>query len=217
MTDQAQADTSYTPTLVIFGKDDSGKAHASSFEECDAALAKKAASLMGMRILPVQTDVERAIAAKVPKGKVFASGKGFVPFVKADLFAKIEAIAPAPEPSAPPEPNLSAENADASETADTMDEADDAALLADAAPIAAQPTSWNDIQVGAIVLSAAVPGQMDWFECLVLSIEGEDRYKLRYCDWPTEPAFIHHISEIGLLHPSRQPEPAIEAEPAKAA
>ncbi len=40
---------------------------------------------MGLRLLPVQTDMERALAAKVPRGRVFASGRAFVPFIKASL------------------------------------------------------------------------------------------------------------------------------------
>ncbi|WP_108396914.1 hypothetical protein [Devosia submarina] len=208
---QVQAETSYTPALVIFGKDDTGKPHASSFAQPDVGLATKAAALMGMRLLPVQTDDLRALAAMVPKGKVFASGKGFVPFVKADLFAKIEAIALANEAVAAPVIESSSDDSNASTTLAAHDEP--APSVVAMTPAVPQPTGWHDIQVGSIVLSAAVPGEMDWFECLVLSAEGEDQYKLRYCDWPSEPAFVHHVSKIGLLHPSRQPEPALDPEP----
>ena len=48
---------------------------------------------MGLRLLPVRTDTERALAAKVPKGRVFASGRAFVPFIKASLFTELQAAA----------------------------------------------------------------------------------------------------------------------------
>lgn len=217
MTALAHTNNSYMPALVIFGKDDSGKAHASSFGDGDVALATKAASLMGMRLLPVQTEEERALAAKVPKGKVFASGRGFVPFVKASLFAAIEAIAPASEVAASSKSQAPAELIHANEETDAEELRVAAALLTEVTPAVPQPTGWHDIQVGSIVLSAAQPGQMDWFECLVLSVEAEHRYELRYCDWPQEPTFTHHVADIGLLHPSRQPEPPIDAEPATTA
>jgi hypothetical protein len=208
---QVQTDTAYLPALVIFGLDDSKKPHAASFCEGDVALATKAASLMGMRLLPVLSDDARALAFKVPKGKVFGSGKAFTPFIKADLYTKIEAIAPASDAAA-------LEIQTPVQARELVEETDDRAITGAAALLTTnwapvpQPTGWHDIQVGSIVLSAAQPGVMDFFECLVLSAEGEDRYKLRYCDWPQEPTFTHHVIDIGLLHPSRQPEPPLEAD-----
>ena len=82
------------PSVVVFGLDDSGKPHASSFLAGDAALARKAAALMSMKLLCVTTESQRLVAERLPKGKVFASGKGFVPFVKASLYAELVAVAP---------------------------------------------------------------------------------------------------------------------------
>ena len=75
MTAQANASPNDAPALVVFGCDALGKPHASSFSQSEAALATKAAELMGLRLLPVQTDLERALAAKVPRGRVFATGR----------------------------------------------------------------------------------------------------------------------------------------------
>ena len=67
--------------LVVFGRDEAGKPHASAFDSSEAELAEKAAGLMGMRMLRIETDEQRDLAAKVPRGRVFASGRAFVPFV----------------------------------------------------------------------------------------------------------------------------------------
>src|SRR5215211_5202766 len=44
------------PALVVFGRNEAGKAHASWFDHSEAALAEKAADLMGLRVLRVRTD-----------------------------------------------------------------------------------------------------------------------------------------------------------------
>ncbi|MCJ2079082.1 hypothetical protein MKK68_26200 [Methylobacterium sp. E-016] len=87
-----------TPTtspakLIVFGLDDGGKPHASQFAQSDTELATKAAGLMGMRTLAVETDEHRALGAPLPQGRVFASGKGFVSFVKKGLYERLSALA----------------------------------------------------------------------------------------------------------------------------
>jgi hypothetical protein len=78
---------------VVFGCDATGKPHASSFSQSEADLAEEAAKLMGLRLLPVRTDTERALATKVPRGRVFVSGRAFVPFIKAALLTELQAAA----------------------------------------------------------------------------------------------------------------------------
>ena len=93
MTAQAKPEPADAPALVVFGRDKGGKPHASAFTQSEAALATKAAELMGLRLLPVRTDTERALAAKVPRGRVFATGRAFVPFIKATLLTELQAAA----------------------------------------------------------------------------------------------------------------------------
>ena len=78
--------------IVVFGHDAARKPHASTFTTDQAELAEKAAVLMGMRLLRVGTDDQRALAAKLPNGKIFASGKALVPEVRPALFAKLIAL-----------------------------------------------------------------------------------------------------------------------------
>ena len=81
--------------VIVLGRDDAGKAHAAWFDQSEAALAEKAADFMNMRVLRVRTDEHRALAAQLPHGRVFASGRAFVPFVKASLFIALQAAAQA--------------------------------------------------------------------------------------------------------------------------
>jgi hypothetical protein len=78
------------PVLIVMGLDDTRKPHASTFDEEDAELATKAAGLMGMRVVPLVTAELQALAAKLPRGRVFASGRAFVPFVRAGLSIGVE-------------------------------------------------------------------------------------------------------------------------------
>ena len=87
--------TAAVPALVVFGRDEAGKAHAAYFDQSEAALAEKAADFMSLRVLRVRTDEHRALAAQLPHGRVFASGRAFVPFVKAALFLQLQTAAQA--------------------------------------------------------------------------------------------------------------------------
>jgi hypothetical protein len=93
--------SSRKPALVVFGTDDRGKPHASWFDEIEVDLATKAASLMGMQVLPVATEHHHALASKLPRGRLFASGKGFVPFVARATFEKLVACEGVQRPPAP--------------------------------------------------------------------------------------------------------------------
>src|SRR4051794_39270964 len=92
MSARANAETHAATALIVFGRDNSGKPHASRFEASEAELAEKAAGLMGMQVLRPETGEQRALAAKLPKGRVFASGGAFVPFVKAAVYGPLAAF-----------------------------------------------------------------------------------------------------------------------------
>src|SRR4051794_11571913 len=92
MSARAEGSTEPATALVVFGRDNAGKPHASRFEPSEAELAEKAAGLMGMQVLRPETDEQRALAAKLPKGRVFASGRAFVPFVAAGLYGPLAAF-----------------------------------------------------------------------------------------------------------------------------
>src|SRR4051812_23404994 len=92
MSARANAETPAAAALVVFGRDNAGKPHASRFDASDAELAEKAAGLMGMQVLRPDTGEQRALAAKLPRGRVFASGRAFVPFVKAAVYGPLAAF-----------------------------------------------------------------------------------------------------------------------------
>ena len=211
MTTQANQDSTNMPALVVFGRDEAGKAHASSFAQGEAKLAEKAAGLMGLRLLPISTEVEQVLAAQVPKGRVFASGKAFVPFVKATLFLELQTAAlnsgvkplkllTGPTASGVGEPSPAAPESTTSSKKPSQ---------ASGSGPARQPCGWADIQVGAIVL-AADPPYLGWYEAVVLAVAGQDRCTLRWCDWPDDPPVVRCRVQLALMHPAYMPEPPLE-------
>src|SRR3954468_20622400 len=75
--------TDKLPIIVVLGIDIDGRAHASRFEERDAPFVLRAAEMMGFHAVRVPPDNDEllAIAEKLPLGKIFATGRAFVPFV----------------------------------------------------------------------------------------------------------------------------------------
>src|SRR5829696_5117738 len=72
------------PCIVVFGRDEAGKPHASWFDAESAELAIKAADLMQMRVLKVETEEQKALARQLARGRVFATGQAFTPFARAN-------------------------------------------------------------------------------------------------------------------------------------
>ena len=88
-----RANAQAEPSLVVFGRDDAGKPRASWFDAGSAGLAAKAADLMKMRVLRVETEEQKAVARQLAPGRVFASGRAFTPFARARVFSELVELA----------------------------------------------------------------------------------------------------------------------------
>ena len=165
--------------IVVFGKDDAGKPHASMFARENAELAMKAARLMGMQVMRPLSKAARELAAKLPKGKVFASGRGFVPFVRLKLYEALLMSHADPENQVPADANEAANSAESS----------------DASP-STEPLS-NDLQEGALVLAPAGPDE-GWWEAVVVKVKG-DLLTHRWRDFPDDPPFARRRNQIALF------------------
>src|SRR4051812_33070637 len=167
------------------------KPHASRFAEDDAPLVARAAELMGFHAIRVPPDEAElhGIAEGLPLGKIFATGRAFVPFVSRAAFDKLAALvedgvtieARAAEGPAPFYPMDEMCTAEAAEAADAL---------------------WSKIEVGTVVLAAQPdvygPG---WWEGVVVGIDGDD-LTIRWVDDPTVEPFEVFRREVGLRHPA---------------
>ena len=177
----------------------------------DATLATKAAALMNLRVLPVRTEAERALAARVPKGRVFASGKAFVPFIKASLYLELQtaALNSGITPLKLPTASATGGGGQAKPGAPQLPPPN---KLPSGAGTTKQPCGWADIQVGAVVLTMEPPYR-DWFEAEVLAVQGEDLFTLRWRDWPELPPVVRRRVQLGLMHPAHQPQRPLDPGP----
>ncbi len=140
--------------LVVFGTDEAGKPHASSFPSAEKARATKAATLMGMRTLTVETEEHRALASGLPQGRLFESGRAFVPFVRRAVYDRLCVLA-GPATELPQSQPVAAMPANATGRSKTKS----------SAPVL--PRNWANVGVGSMVLICEKI--MDgWFEAEVI-------------------------------------------------
>ena len=144
------------PSLVVFGRDDAGKPRASWFDAGSAGLAAKAADLMKMRVLRVETEEQKAVARQLAPGRVFASGRAFTPFARAAVFSQLVELAgdssdPSTKGSTSGKPGAVASNGSAA----SGDQGPGPAPTAPADPKGgpSRPQSWDEIGIGSVVLA----------------------------------------------------------------
>jgi hypothetical protein len=146
---------------------------------------------MAFHVVRVPSDNSElhAIAKGLPLGKIFATGRAFVPFVSRSAFDKLATLveggvtieARAAAGVAPVYPLADIFTTEAVNTADTL---------------------WAKIEVGTVVLAAQPevwgPG---WWEGIVVSIDG-DNLTLRWMEIPAEEPFQASRRDVALRHPS---------------
>ena len=121
-------------------------------------------------VLAHVTDPEVAeIAATLPAGRLHASGKGLVPYVKGDLYNELLCATlanQAPEPNPGPSPQD-------------------------------LPRTWDDLAPGHIVIAKETL-ELGWWEAVVIERTG-DLVTVKYRDYPQYPPLVRHRSVIALI------------------
>jgi hypothetical protein len=191
MTQSAKIQAANRPGVILYGLDEKEKPRAARFGPDHASLALKAAHLMGLTVCDLDTSDLAEIAQKLPAGRLYANGRGFVPNVRPALYAKlVDAVTkhkPAPETKrpdpAPPQPAPTP----ALKPVPTLGQA--------------YPRDWSEITVGHLVLARDHEAG-GWWEAIVVGIAG-DMITLRWRDYPSHPKSIQHRSAVALLKPGR--------------
>ena len=174
-----------TPPLIVLGFDEQQKPRGARFVDAKPDLVTKAADLMGFKVYQATPPDVAEAAKKLPVGRLYANGRGFVPNVRQDLYSDL-VVALALEPRAALSKN-----------------GDNNGL-----PVArGLPRSWDEIGAGHLVI-AQESLEYGWWEAIVLDRQG-DTFSVRYRDYPHLPKFVRHRSGIALMCPH-----ADEAKPA---
>jgi len=113
------------------------------------------------------------VAKKLPKGRLYSNGRGFVPYVRRDLYAKlVAALDPSGGTAAVP-------------TSST------------AAP--ALPRNWHEIAPGHLVIMQESLEDV-WWEAVVVVRTG-DILTLKYRDYPEYEEYQRHVTTVALMKP----------------
>ncbi|WP_237480603.1 hypothetical protein [Lichenibacterium dinghuense] len=192
--------------LAVFGRDEGGKPHASRFEAKDATLAELAAGLMGMQVLRLETSEHRELGAKLAAGRVFESGRAFVPFVKGALFDQLAATPGAFTPARPSEAEAPATGPrKAGGGRPTQKASDGKPAVEKAAPGPATPPADRDaLTVGHRCLAAEENQPEVWYLAEVTALKGPALLQLRWVGegYAGEPPIVRHREHLALLPPA---------------
>jgi len=186
------ADTA--PAIIVFGTDDNGKPHASTFTIDQRHDAIRAAGLMSFRAFAVEGGSLIALAAKIPAGKVFNSGKGFVPFVKREIGEQLD--------------QLAKDKPDRLIAVPVPEVGNDLSGGESVTPLDALPKDWGGIAVGSRVLAQDDPDD-GWWEAIVQHVhEGGTQgqpcsmFTLMWEAFPDDGRFVRRFDQVALLHPA---------------
>jgi hypothetical protein len=189
--------------VVLFGIDDRGKPKAARFGKDHANLAIKAAGQLHLQVLANDSPKIAEIAARLPVGRVHATGRTFVPFIRRDLYDKLVAAAANGKSHPPPTSTAAA--------------ATGASGPKSSGSTPNLPENWDKIGLGDLVVAQEGP-EDGWYEAIVIEANG-DMLTLRWRDYPRERRIVRHRHRLGLLYPAAKPNAESErsTKPAAAA
>jgi len=162
-----------SPPLIVLGFDEQQKPRGARFVDAKPDLVIKAAALMGFKVYQANLPDVADVAKKLPLGRLYANGRGFVPNIRQSLYTEVIA-----ELAFEPQTALS-KNKDSLPAARGV------------------PQSWDDIAAGHLVI-AQESLDYGWHEAIVLDRKG-DTFTLQYRDYPHLPKFVRHRTGVALM------------------
>ena len=158
--------------LIVMGYDEHHKPCAARFTGADPDLVAKAAKLMDLEVREASSEDLAAVAKKLPVGRLYGNGRGFVPNIRQELYSEV--VVALSEDVAPPEP--------------------------EAMPVASGlPRTWDEIAAGHLVIAQETL-DLGWWEAIVIARK-DDMFSLRFRDYPKIPRFVRHRTAIALMSP----------------
>jgi hypothetical protein len=166
-----------TPPLIVLGFDEQQKPRGARFVDAKPDLVTKAADLLGFKVYETSPPDVAEPAKKLPLGRLYANGRGFVPNIRQSLYSDL-VVALALEGQAALSKNGNKDSLPAAR---------------------GLPSSWNEIGAGHLVI-AQESLEYGWWEAIVLERKG-DTFTLQYRDYPHLPKFVRHRSSVALMCP----------------
>jgi hypothetical protein len=161
--------------LFVLGYDDEQKPRGARFVDANPNLVSKAAELMDLNVYEATSGDLAEVAKKLPVGRLYSTGKGFVPNIRQTLYSDIVA-ALAITPSA-----ARGKDQDFPSVASGL------------------PTTWDEIGPGHLVI-AQESAENGWWEAICIKADG-NMLTLRFRDYPKLPKFARHKTAVALVCP----------------
>lgn len=182
----AAATKTSTIPLFVFGLDETGKPRGARFAEAKDDIVSAAMDMKCHVVLdPPAAFIE--VGMKLPMGRIYASGKAFVPPIKKALYDQLI------EAEKQRQRDEKAQFA-ATENANSATSSPPVAINAD------RPKTWDDVEVGHLVLIHESPAD-GWWEAVVIERE-DDVMTLKLRDYPKLGTFTRHRTTLALIHPA---------------
>lgn len=173
------------PALIVFGMSDIGKPRAGTFPATQQLVAGKAAATMGLSILAIKDQKTRAMAESLPAGRITAGEKGFIPFVRENLFAEL--LTAAKDHGIKLTPAMAKYMASQAERAQKNAKGDPSL-----------PKDWSQFAVGDLVLAQDSDPEDGWWRAIVIKTTG-DMLSLQWQHRLSKRVFIRHKYNVGLI------------------
>jgi hypothetical protein len=90
MTSANAKSTATKPPVIIYGLDPAGRPKAGRFTGPHSAAAKQAAAALKLTVCEINRPDLEELAKKLPPGRIHAQGKAFIPYIKRDLFDRLQ-------------------------------------------------------------------------------------------------------------------------------
>lgn len=181
-----------TRYALIFGLDKDGKPRGGRYPKLRDDFVS-AVMDMGFQVQPIPDELE-SLVAKMPLGRIYSSGKGYIPPIRKALFDKIQDAYRAWEAKYATQ-EVRAPRKDRP----TVSESAPADAGSGKGRVGNLPHDWDAIVVGDAVIAPISP-DAGWWVSIVMAREG-DLLTLRYRDYPKKPPFVRHISTVARVHP----------------
>jgi hypothetical protein len=163
-----------TAALIVMGYDEHNKPCAAVFTGADPDLVAKAAKLMDFEVREASSEDLADVAKKLPVGRLYGNGRGFVPNIRQELYSQVVAA--------------------------LSGEPEGTTTVPEAMPVASGlPKTWDDIATGHLVIAQETL-DLGWWEAIVINRK-DDMFTLRFRDYPKIPKFVRHRSAIALMSP----------------
>ena len=178
-----------TPAIAVIWRNGKDTPRGSWFPADDIEAVLAGAAEMGMHTVKASTDEIIRLAQRLPKGRIFDSGKLFTPLIQTKVYDELMTHLPEHGITAKPRLVMSAASSGSGDA--------DAEGPGAAVPEGTRPTDWSKITVGSLVL--AEEARMEgWFEAIVIEVCPKYVFKLKWRDYD-DPNITRHVSRLALM------------------